>query len=173
MNKRKLTTNKLIVALTFGLIFGFGADVKADHRSDVVRAHADKLQCAADNLRDEFKSHFKGTRKYGKLISLNAQIKSRAAAVERRVKRDPCYRTMDRDLKKLSELSCELAAVFEEALVLNARCEGRPIKGDTIHVTEQIVNVKAIVECMVAASHSNVVAPPGHLVPVPVHGIGY
>ena len=129
----------------------------AQVQPDIIRRHAYDLQCVAVDLKDEIKAHFKGTPRYGKLLGTNAQIKSRAATIERRIKRDPYYRSLKRDLEKLDELTCRLNTVFDEALDKHAHGVGRPIKGNPIHVADRIVNMIEISRWMTAVYKGQVI----------------
>ena len=73
-----------------------------------LRDTAMQMERSADLLKNEIKANFKGTRKYGKLLSVVAKIKSRSAAWVRRVDRDSDYQLRTRDIEKIKKLAYEL-----------------------------------------------------------------
>jgi hypothetical protein len=119
---------------------------------NVIRCQASDLNCAAEDMRDEIKTHFRGTRCYRRLLGTNAQIKTRSAAVLRRIDRDPCYRGMKRDIAKLNELTCKLSEVYKTAIFKSNEGLGRPVVGGTDHVVDKLVGMIAIADRLNAAS---------------------
>lgn len=126
--------------------------VASDSLVNVVRSQAIELTCAAEDMRDEIKTHFRGTRCYGKLLAINARIKSRSAAIERRIDRNPCYRGMERDIAKLNELACELSEAYEVAMTKSNAGIGRPVTGSTCHVVDKLVGIISLADSVRAAS---------------------
>ncbi|MFK7767164.1 MAG: hypothetical protein AB8B55_08070 [Mariniblastus sp.] len=125
--------------------------INAQH-ARVLLEHAAELNCASDEMRDEIKTHFRKARYYGKMVGTNAQIRGRSAAVVRRLKRDPNYRGLCRDVKKLHELTCELESLYKEAILRARQGKDRPIFEDTCHVAAQVRAMHEMADCMLAIS---------------------
>lgn len=162
-NNRKLAFkfNLISTGIALAVVTGFLAmpsSASAQSRASIIYGHAKDLKCAGDEMKDEVKAHFRRSRNYGKMIAASSQIRGKAAAIERRIKRDPCYRTLEKDVKKLDELTCKLNALYEEAMIRAAKCLDKPVLGDTRHVARKIHMMLDASRCMVLATHSHYVA---------------
>lgn len=73
--------------------------------SEDLKQAAVKMERSAELLKDEIKANFKGTRKYGKLLSGVAKIKYRSAAWVRKVDRDSGAQLKLRDIEKIFRIS--------------------------------------------------------------------
>lgn len=150
----------IVVATFVGLLIALPGNAKADHESQpqFVQLKSEALQCAADDMRDEIKAHFRKSKVYGKMLSTNSRIKFRSGAIARRVKRNPCYSSMDRDLRKLDELVHELYELYEEAIDRSIRCLDKPIVGSTVHVAVKLGGMIELTHCIMAAADGQVEA---------------
>ena len=148
-----------IAALAFvGLMIAFPVLSSAHTNSQPqwVQLKAEALHCAAEDMRDEIKTHFPRSRVYRNMLATNARIKIRSAAVARRVKRDPCYGGLERDLRKLDEWVHELHCLFDEAIERNIQCLDKPIVGDIGHVADKIGGMIDLTHCIMAAANGQV-----------------
>jgi hypothetical protein len=148
--------NTRFFALTaIAISFAFATNTVDAHEPNgaIVYAQAIELNCAADDFRDEIKTHFRGTKCYGKMLSTAARIRSRSAAVKRRTGRNSCYRGMNRDVCKLEKLVCELNKLYETTMQNNLRGVNRKcVAGETVHVAEKLAALTELADCMKAAS---------------------
>lgn len=163
----KISSSLAMIAITSLL----ASQAKADHSPQLMIAQdAKQLHCLADDMHDEIKTHFKKARGYGKLMGLNVQVRSKSAAIARRIKRNPCYKGLDRDLSKLGKLTCELTEKFDEIL-RTGQCR---IQGDTFHVVEKLAQMNELAAIM-ASVHANGIVLVENLVPaiaIPVQDSG-
>jgi hypothetical protein len=140
--------NNLFRALCFGsTIFALAIlthTANGQHVApNLIRQHTESLKCAADVMKDEIKAHLRGVRGYGKMIGANAVVKSRASSINRRIKRDPCYRGLDRDIEKLNDAICKLSREYAEIL----KC--RPdLAACTCHIASQLDKMNRLVDCI-------------------------
>lgn len=104
------------------------------------------LRCATIDMKDEIKTHFRGTRGYGRMLATNALLRVKAAAIQRRLNRDLCYRRLERDVARLNELACELQERFDEILACSSY--NRPVCGDVGHVQAKIDNIRGLASCV-------------------------
>ena len=150
----------LVVCLFFALPFAVTSATEP-YLIDEIRCQTNVIHSAAEDMHDEIKTHFRGTRGYGKLIGVNAQIKSRSAAILRRIDRNQCYRGMERDIAKLNQLSSELSDVYNDAMVKSNVGIGRMVVGSTDHVVDKMVGMIVLADSLKAASlGQGVVAEP-------------
>lgn len=168
---RYFATRSIVAAfctLVAGAAFGAGPNSQIVTNSQIIYDHSVEMRCAAEDMRDEIKTHFKGTNCYRKMLGTNTLIKLRSAAISRRVKRNPCYAGMDRDLARLNELLCEFGQLYETAIHLNAVGNSRCcIQGDASHVTNQLFFMADLANCMTAASQGLIfTAAPANFSPV-------
>lgn len=126
----------------------------SEPRVNVIRAQSSDLNCAAEDMQEEIKVHFRGTRCYRKLLGINSQIQTRSAAVLRRIDRNPCYRGMDRDIAKLNELACELNEAYKTAMAKSGEGVGRPVVGGTEHVVDKLTGMLVLADGLKATSLS-------------------
>jgi hypothetical protein len=153
---RYLATCSIVAAfcaLVAGSAFGAEPNTQIVTNSQIIYGHSLEMRCAAEDMRDEIKTHFKGTNCYRKMLGTNTLIKLRSAAISRRVKRNPCYAGMERDLARLNELLCEFGQLYETAIQLNAIGNSRCcIQGDASHVANQLFFMADLANGMTAAS---------------------
>lgn len=103
-----------------------------------LRQIAVQMQRSTETLKTEVKANFKGARKYGKLLSVVAKIRSRSASMIRKVDRELDYRLPGRDAEKIKNLAYELGAEYDTALEFSKLGKGRPIEGATDLAADQI-----------------------------------
>lgn len=147
-------SNKYIPALMLLIVaslFAVPGEVSAQSPATIILGNAKQIRNSADDVKDQVKAHFRGSKNYGKMLSASAQIKGRASTIVRRIKRDPYYKSLGKDLKKLDELTCKLNALFEEALIRAAKRLDDPI-GNTRHVARKIHSMLEAVRWMALAS---------------------
>ena len=124
-------------------------DCRANDASQhIIVAHAESLILVADEIKHEIKKHCRGLKGYGKLFGVDAQIRGRAAAVVRRLKRDPNYSNLDRDLEKLTLLTVELDAEYEALIVHARQVRNEQAVMNTRHVKTKIVKARKIANSM-------------------------
>ncbi|MGY8748067.1 MAG: hypothetical protein ACKVHR_08425 [Pirellulales bacterium] len=122
-----------------------------------LRDTAVQMDRSADLLKNEIKANFKGTRKYGKLLSVVAKIKSRSAAWVRRVDRDSDYQMRTRDIEKIKKLAYELSTEYDSAIEYSNVGKGGPILGPTVLTAEQISVLISLTERIQFVSYKPVV----------------
>lgn len=122
-----------------------------------LRDTAMQMERSADLLKNEIKANFKGTRKYGKLLSVVAKIKSRSAAWVRRVDRDSDYQMRTRDIEKIKKLAYELSTEYDSAIEYSNVGKGGPILGSTVLAAEQISILISLTERIQLVSYMPVV----------------
>lgn len=93
------------------------------------------LDEATEAMRCELKAHFRRVPGYGRMLAANSQLRARVAAIGRRVKRDPCYRNLSRDLARAEEYSQRLGELVQD--VLNCPDSLRRAEGDLRGLTAQ------------------------------------
>lgn len=120
-------------------------------RTQILLDHAAQLRCATDHMKDEIKTHFRRSRNYGKMLAANSRVKSRSAAIARRVKRDARYKKLGKDLQQLDEVVCQLNELFEDALIRAAKGIDKPILSDTHHVALKLYRMRDISQWMLAS----------------------
>lgn len=136
---KKVHEKVLLLLLVVCSVFLVPLDADASEpKEKLIQIQSAELNLAAENMRQEIKTHFRGTRYYGKLLGVNAQIKSRSSAVVRRIDRNSEYRRLERDIQKLNELAWELSEVYESAISKSLDGVGRPVVGNTGHVVDQL-----------------------------------
>lgn len=106
----------------------------------------EELRCATIDMKDEIKTHFRGTRGYGRMLATNALLRVKAAAIQRRLNRNLCYRRLEKDVARLNELACELQERFDE--ILECSTFNRPVCGDVGHVQAKIDNMRSLASCV-------------------------
>lgn len=94
----------------------------AEPQLDPILVVACEIEEASEAMRDELKTHFRHVRRYGLMVGTNSLIKGRAKAIERRFKRDPNYRGLDRDVARVGELANRLAELIQEAISCPEQC---------------------------------------------------
>ncbi len=119
-----------------------------------VEMNSEVLHLAAEDMRDEIKSHFSESKVYGKLLRTSSRIKCRSAAISRRVKRSDRYNGLERDLTKLDQLVHELDDLCQEAIEQSILCLDQPILGSTAHVVEKICHMIELTHCIMAVADS-------------------
>ena len=92
----------LVVALSC-----FASQAEAQHTSAVTEITCE-LERASEALKDELKYSMRRVKGYGVMLGYTAQIRSRAASIERRFLRDPNYRGLDRDVARIRKVSGQL-----------------------------------------------------------------
>ncbi len=113
--------------------------------NDVISQHVEDIRCASLDMKDEIKTHFRGTRGYVKMLATNAVLRTKAAAIQRRVRRNSCYRRLEADVSRLNELACELQERFDE--ILECSTSRRPVCGDVGHVQAKINAIRSLAAC--------------------------
>jgi len=103
-----------------------------------IRHTAVQLERSAEALKNELRASFKGSRKYGKLLSVATKIKSRSAGLIRRVDRNSGFQVPPRDVEKIKNLANELAAEYDAAIEYSQTGKGRPVQGSTAMAADQI-----------------------------------
>lgn len=132
------------MVIQFGLSPAFGSESK----EAIISSQSSELHELAIDMRDEIKTHFRGTRYYGKLLAVNARIKARSAAVNRRYLRDQDYRGLKRDVERLNEWAYELSDVYRLAFAHANTDARRPVAGDTRHVVDKMANMIVMTESL-------------------------
>ena len=152
-----VSTPKLsILSMLACAMFAMPSNADAS-QSTLILQHANELNCAGDEMRDEIKTHFRKARYYGKMLATSAQIRGRSAAVVRRVKRNPEYRGLCRDVAKLEKLTCELNSLYRETILRIQQGKDRPIFEDTCHVLDLIENMQELSNCMILMAKGEVI----------------
>lgn len=151
----RMKTFAVMVCATLAMATNANADV--NRQAALLIEQAEALNCAADKLKDEIKAHFRSSRNYGKMISTTARIRSRSAAVARRVKRKSHYRSLCRDVEKLNELTCELNTLYREAILRVKKGKDRPIFANTYHVMAQIRSMQQTSDFMLGVAKGEVI----------------
>ena len=106
----------------------------------------EELRCASIDMKDEIKSQLRGTRGYGRMLATNALLRTKAAAIHRRLNRDLCYRRLERDVARLNELACELQAQFDD--ILACATPRRPVCADVGCIQAKIDNIRSLASCV-------------------------
>ena len=102
------------------------------------RHTAVQMERTAEALKNEIRASFKGSRKYGKLLSVATKIKSRSAGLLRKIDRNSGYLVSHRDVEKIKNLANELAAEYDAAIEYSKMGKGRPVQGSTVMAADQI-----------------------------------
>lgn len=131
-----------------------------------------ELETASDALKGELKCHMRRVKGYGFMLGNNAQVRTRAAAIQRRFQRDPNYRGLDRDVAKIqkaaSQLTDRLQAILSCPTTL-ARAEGDfrcvGVRVRQICSLAQSLAIAARPYCYVAHAPVAAVAPPAAIAP--------
>jgi len=156
----RIATLAVGIGVAFACLLNAGTASAHQPDSQVVYDQAIELRCAADDMRDEIKTHFRGTKCYRKMLGTALQIETRSAAISRRTKRNACYRGMDRDVAKVNELVCELTELYESTMRLNSAGIGRRcVVGETVHVVEKLSIMADLAGCMRLAADGLVALP--------------
>lgn len=147
----------LVFSLACPLVF-FASAMRNSHGAEEVsswelRQTAKQMERSAELLKDEIKANFKGTRRYGKLLSVVAKIKSRSAAWIRKVDRDSGYRIKQRDIEKIKNLAYELGTEYDSAIEHSQLGKGRPIAGSTVLAADQISILISLTEGLQLVSY--------------------
>lgn len=141
-----MTTKKILPSLIalFAVTIALPQFVSATHPKkpcrDVIYLGANDVECASKDMKGEIKTHFRGVKGYGKMLCANTKVRVKAAAIQRRIKRDNCYKCLEKDVNKLDRLVCELQEEFEAALACSS--PKRPVRGDVSHVEAKLISVR-------------------------------
>lgn len=131
---------------------------------DIIYQYAEEIRCAADDMKSEIKEHFRGTKGYGRMLGANAVVRAKAAAIQRRVRRDACYRRLEKDAAGLDKLVCELNERYLD--ILTCATPRRPICGDTFHVEAKLARMRELSLCLQAEACRRLgLAPPAVVLP--------
>ncbi len=112
-----------------------------------------QMERSTETLKAEIKANFKGSRKYGKLLSVVAKIRSRSASLIRKVDRALDYRLPGRNAEKIKNLIYELRAEYDTAIEYSKLGKGRPIEGATDLAADQISILISLAEQLQFASY--------------------
>lgn len=143
----------------------------ADHPDrltvDTICVQAEELACAAGDMKDEIKTHLCGAKGHAKMLGINALVRVKANAIQRRVKRNRCYRRLEKDVSRLDELVCQLQEQFEEVLACSS--PRRPVYGELGHVRAKLDSMRYMSLCLKAEACRRLDRP----VPVSVQRLLY
>ncbi|MCP4776253.1 MAG: hypothetical protein GY880_18660 [Planctomycetaceae bacterium] len=150
---------RFLVFILVSYLAFFASDVRNlrgedDFRAVELRQTAEQVERSAESLKDEIKANFKGSKKYGKLLSVVAKIKSRSAGWIRKVDRNADYRLPARDVEKIKNLAYELSSEYDAAIEYSRLGKGRPVQGSTVLAADQISILISLTEQLQFASYT-------------------
>ena len=106
----------------------------------------DELCHATSDMKGEIKSQLRGTKGYGRMLATNAMLRTKTAAIQRRLNRDLCYRRLERDVARLNELACELQEQFDELLA--CATAKRPVCADIDCFVAKLHRIRSLASCV-------------------------
>eukprot|EP01047_Picozoa_sp_COSAG01_P002695 COSAG01_NODE_73_length_28450_cov_1676.153645_13_plen_222_part_00 len=150
---------RFLVFTLFSCLAFLASDVRNlrgedDLRAVELRQTAEQVERSAESLKDQIKANFKGSRKYGKLLSVVAKIRSRSAGWIRKADRNADYRLPARDVEKMKNLAYELSSEYDAAIEYSRLGKGRPVQGSTVLAAEQISILISLTERLQFASYT-------------------
>lgn len=140
----KFATLMIVAMATVTFTNAASADQPAGS-NDILCQHMEDIRCASFDLKDEIKDHLRGTRGYVKMLATNAALRTKAAAIKRRVNRNSCYRRLEADVARLNELACELQERFDD--ILECSTWRRPVRGDIGCIQAKINEIRGLAAC--------------------------
>ncbi|MCP4095152.1 MAG: hypothetical protein GY748_02795 [Planctomycetaceae bacterium] len=150
---------RFLVFILVSYLAFFASDVRNlrgedDFRAVGLRQTAEQVERSAESLKYEIKANFKGSKKYGKLLSVVAKIKSRSAGWIRKVDRNADYQIPARDVEKMKNLAYELSSEYDAAIEYSRLGKGRPVQGSTVLAADQISILISLTEQLQFASYT-------------------
>jgi hypothetical protein len=115
-----------------------------ENRDEMIVSQAEELVRLADEVQNEIKTHLRSVRGQAKMRGLNSQVRGRTAAVIRRIKRNPDYDALPKDLEKLVVLTRKLNISFEELRFRPDQNRKFPGMGVTGRVSDRLARMSEL-----------------------------
>ena len=139
----KTINNSILFLVAIGTTLGLNSDADADRYNtqvnyDLVIQHSHDLEDIAADLKDCFRSEFRQSRYYGKLISRSNRLKNRSHSLHKHgVSHGTC--NWQNEIEQIDELVCNLGEFVDQAIYRTQTGCDPPICRNTMRTVRRLL----------------------------------